>query len=253
MTDILSPGKKTHPVVKMKQGKVLAVITARGGSKGLPRKNVLPCGGQPLIAWAIGAVRASRLVDRLVVSTDDAEIAAVSREYGAEVPFMRPSELAGDASPHVLAVQHAVKWLEEHAGESYEYVALVQPTSPLMTAEDVDGAIRGALDNGADSVITIHEAKEHPYYMRVMAADGCVDYMMEEGFGVGRRQELPAAYAQGGAVFVIRTAVMFRDNVLETKRPHAYVMPPERSLDVDTWWDFKLADLLLSAVKVPKS
>lgn len=231
----------------MKRKKVLAVITARGGSKGIPRKNLAICGGKPLIAWAIAAALGGRQVDRLVVSTDDVEIAAVAKQYGADVPFLRPSELAGDASPHVLAVQHAVRWLAEHDDESYEYVALIQPTSPLILPEDVDGAVEAALSHHADSVITVHEAKEHPFYTRVFAADGCLDYMMPDGLHVGRRQDLPRAYAQSGAVFVIRTEVMFAMNVLETERPYAYVIPGERALDIDEAWDLRLADLILSS------
>lgn len=230
----------------MEKPKILAVITARGGSKGIPRKNLALCGGKPLVAWSITAALNSRLVDRLVVSTDDAEIAETARQYGAEVPFLRPAEIAGDASPHVLAVQHAVGRMQELTGESYAYTVLIQPTSPLILAEDIDSAIELALRQQADSVITVHDAKEHPYYTRVFGKDGCLDYMMPEGLSVGYRQDLPAAYAQSGAVFVMRTAVMFTRNVLETERPHAYVIPPERALDIDDPWDLYLADLILS-------
>lgn len=225
--------------------KVFAVITARGGSKGIPRKNVVDCGGKPLIAWTIEAARQSELIDRLIVSTDDDEISEVAVRYGADVPFRRPSELAGDTSCHVAVVQHAVTWMEDNCGENYDYVVLIQPTCPLITPVDIDGAVKLALENDADSVITVHEARQHPYYSRRRRSDGSLDFIIPAGRTITRRQDLPEAFAEAGAVFVIKKEVLMSTGVLETEYPLAYVLPEERALDVDTPWDLHLVDLIL--------
>lgn len=226
--------------------RVPVIITARGGSKGIPGKNIAPCGGKPLIAWTIEAACAATLVDRVIVSTDDDRIADAARLHGGEVPFRRPAELAGDHSSHVAVVQHAVRWLEENGGE-YEYIVLIQPTSPLLMAEDIDAVVRLALENGYDSVITVFETEQHPYFVRRFLPDGTLEYFSQEGRAYTRRQDLPLAYAEAGAVYVIRRDILMRDNCLETAHPRAWVLPRERALDVDEPWDLHLADLILTA------
>ena len=138
---------------------IVCIITARGGSKSIPRKNVLPLGGKPVIAWSIEAALQSPSVSRVIVSTDDEEIAEVSREWGAEVPFMRPAELAGDDTPHLAVMLHAIRWLESDQGTLPEFILLLQPTSPLRTSEDIEAAVRIAVEQNADSgalLLTYH-------------------------------------------------------------------------------------------------
>ncbi len=224
---------------------VLGLITARGGSKGVPGKNVRPLAGKPLIAWTIEAARASGRLDRVVVSTDDDEIAAVAREFGAEVPFMRPAELAQDDSPHILSVLHA---LDELAGlEQYapDAVCLLQPTSPLRTAEDIDAAIAIACESDAPAVVSVTEALAHPQLTQRMDADGRLHPFMEADTDYLRRQDLPDAYVLNGAVYVNTTDSLRRDETFYPEGLRGYVMPPERSLDIDTLWDFHLAELIL--------
>ena len=140
----------------------LAIITARGGSKGLPGKNIKLMAGKPMIVWTIEAARQAQSVARVCVSTDDAAIASVSRDWGAEVPFLRPVELARDDTPGIAPVLHAVKWMEEHEGYRPDYVMLLQPTSPLRTAQDITSATELAESKGGDSVVSVSEVKHHP-------------------------------------------------------------------------------------------
>ena len=225
---------------------VLAVITARGGSKGIPRKNVVECGGKPLLAWTIEAALQATLIDRLVLSTDDSEIAMVGRKYGADVPFRRPSQLAGDKASHAAVVRHAVDWLRKNENLNFDYLALIQPTSPLILASDIDGCVRMALETGA-RFITVFESTQHPFFSRRMLPNGTVDYFIQEGRSVTRRQDLPEAYAEAGAVFVVEMDFFLKSGKLEDDFPLAYVLPEERSLDIDTSWDLFLADLILNA------
>jgi len=220
------------------------IITARGGSKGIPRKNLASCGGCPLIAWTIVAARKARLAARVLVSTDDPEIAAAAQAAGADVPFLRPAELAGDHSSHVDVMKHAVSWLETQ-GTVYEYVALVQPTCPLILPEDVDGALELALRTRNDSVITVTPAEHHPYYSHRLRPDGTLEYFWTEGRNYHRRQDLPSAYDEAGAIYVLKRNLLFDRNVLEAEHPLAYVLPRERALDIDAPWDLHLADLIL--------
>ena len=225
--------------------KIIGLVTARGGSKSIPRKNITLLAGKPLIAWTIEAALQSRGLSRVVVSTDDQEIAEVSKKWGAEVPFMRPTELAQDDSPHVPVLIHAVEWLEEVEGATVDYLMLLQPTSPLRSAKDIDLAIELALDKNADSVISVCEAPVHPYFTRRITSDGRLQKFVQKPDGYLRRQVLPPAYAWNGAIFLIRRDILIEKQTREPERTYAYVMPPERSLDVDTPWELYLADLVL--------
>src|SRR5262249_33542953 len=149
---VIASSAASGPARRRTEMSILGLISARGGSKGLPRKNVLPVAGKPLIAWTIGAALSSRKLSRLLVTTDNQEIAEVARAYGAEVPCLRPAELARDESPVIEAVEHALRWVEKEKGEMPEYVLLLQPTSPLRTTADIDGAIDLACSRNADAV-----------------------------------------------------------------------------------------------------
>ncbi|HEY8241122.1 MAG TPA: acylneuraminate cytidylyltransferase family protein, partial [Kiritimatiellia bacterium] len=225
---------------------VLGVITARGGSKGIPDKNIVPCGGKPLIAWTIDAARASDRVNRVVLSSDDARIAEIGRACGAEVPFMRPAELAGDRSAHVPVVLHALDWLKEHENYAPDYVLLLQPTSPLRMSHDIDAAVELAEQTKADAVVGICEPGHHPYLMKSITEDGPLADFMPKPDGYQPRQSWPEVYAVNGAIYLIKTDVLRAEKTFTPRNSVGYVMPPERSLDVDTPWDLKLADLVLS-------
>jgi len=224
---------------------VLALITARGGSKGLPKKNVLPLAGKPVIAWTISAALQSPSISRIVVSTDDEEIAQVSREWGAEVLFMRPSELAQDDSPHMSVILHAIRWLEAHQEVRPEYVMLLQPTSPLRTTEDIEVAIQLALKKIADSVVSVSLTHHHPYLTKKIAEDGTMADFMGSTQADLRRQVLPPAYILNGAIYLTRREVLLNEQTFHPDRTFPYVMPPERSLEIDDPWDFHLVNLIL--------
>jgi CMP-N-acetylneuraminic acid synthetase len=229
---------------------VLALITARGGSQGIIRKNVRVVGGRPLIAWSIAAAQAAPSVGRIVVSTDDDEIAAVSREYGAEVPFRRPADLARDDSSHMAVVVHAVEWLADHDGYRPRYVLLLQPTSPLRTAEDIETAVRLAEEKGADSIVSVSDAEHaHPFLARKLTADGrLVDYLPatpSSGVPESRRQALPQAYFLNGAIYLTAREMLLRERSFQPERTWPYIMPTERSLQVDDLWELRVVDLIL--------
>ncbi|MBI4797690.1 MAG: acylneuraminate cytidylyltransferase family protein [Desulfarculus sp.] len=226
-------------------GQVLALITARGGSKGLPRKNLLPLAGRPLIAWSIKAASEAACRPRVVVSTDDEEIAQAAREWGAEVPFLRPAALAQDDSPHIDVILHAVAWLEQNQGYRPKWVLLLQPTSPLRLARDIDDALALARTRGADSVVGVQEAPSHPYLMHTLDQEGRLRPFLPTPPGYQRRQDFPDLYALNGAIYLVSRRMLLAKSSLLDQGTLALVMPPERSLDVDTAWDLRLARLVL--------
>lgn len=224
---------------------MLALVTARGGSKGVPGKNLAPVAGRPLIAWTIRAALGSACVNRAVVSTDDDEIARVARQWGADAPFIRPAELAMDDSHHIPVMTHAVEWLESRENVHFAHILLLQPTSPLRTAEDIDRAYGLCLEKDADSVVSVYEAPSHPYWTKRIDANGRLEDFVTGSEDYPRRQSLPPAYALNGAIYVVKRDVLMEKQAIHTDRTYAYVMPPERSLDVDSPWDLHLADLIL--------
>ena len=211
----------------------------------MPRKAVREMADKPLIAWTIEAALASEGLERVVVTTEDSEIMEVANRCGAEVPFRRPAEMATDEAPGIDPVLHALRWLEEHDGYLPEWVMLLQPTSPLRTSEDIAAALQIAEREDVDAVVSVTEAAQHPWWMKRIDDDGrLLDW--EEAGEATRRQELPDAYALNGAIYLTRRSVLTEYRSWYATRTHAYVMPPERSLDIDTPWDFRLADLVLS-------
>ena len=226
---------------------VVGFIFARGGSKGVPRKNIRPLAGKPLIAYAIETAQASELIDRVVVSTDDVEIADVAQQYGAEVPFLRPQELARDDSPEWLAWQHAIRTLEVTKDEpKMEVFVCIPPTSPLRAVEDVDACIRTLLESDADLVITVKPAERNPYFnMVVLDGAGYARLVIPPDRTIYRRQAAPPVYDMTTVAyaawpeFVLNASSMFEGKV------KAVVVPAERALDIDTELDFKFAEFLL--------
>jgi len=225
---------------------ILGLITARGSSKGLPRKNILPVAGRPLLAWTVEAALGSRFLSRVVLSTDDEEIARVGRAWGAETPFIRPGHLARDDSPHTGVIIHALEWLREREGYCPPFFAVLLPTAPLRTAEDIDAACRLALEGKADRVLGVCPSPVHPYFIKGLDDRGRLRDFLEPPAIYLRRQDLPPAYANFGTINVTRTAPFLALGDWPEKRTLPYLMPLERCLDVDTAWDLHLADLILT-------
>jgi len=230
--------------------KIVALIPARGNSKGLPRKNIKLLSGKPLIAWTIDCARNSKYIDWIIVSTDDAEIAKISKDNGATVPFMRPKELAGDTTRGMEVVSHAIRWIRENEKTSYDLLLLLQPTSPLRTAGDIDKAVEMLFEKGAKAIVSICETEHHPYRMNMVQADGCLkDFIKQEARGKNR-QELPQFYRVNGAVYLAYCDYLMALNSFFGEGTFAYVMPGERSVDMDGALDFELAEIILKKGKM---
>ena len=222
---------------------ILAIIPARGGSKGIPRKNVRLLCGKPLIAYTIEAALSSKLVNRVVVSTEDKEIAEVSKKYGAEV-ISRPTELAQDDTPSFPVFQHAIRYLEEVKDYHPEIIVVLQPTSPLRIVDDIDGAIEGFLEAKYDSIVSVCEVEHPPHWMYTLAGNR-LKPVIKGGENVTRRQDAPKVYRLNGAVYVSSRDTTMKENRVLGRDTGAYIMPLERSVDIDTELDFKLAELLM--------
>jgi CMP-N,N'-diacetyllegionaminic acid synthase len=221
----------------------VAIIPARGGSKGLPRKNILPLEGKPLIAYTILAARAARSIQRTIVSTESAEIAEVAREYGAEVPFLRPLELAQDDTPTLPVLKHVLNQIEAAEGSKPEIVVVLQPTSPLRKAADVDAAVRLLEQTQADSVISVCAVEHHPALMKRLESDRLVP-LLPNSPEYARRQDLPPVYRPNGAIYVTRRQVLL-DNHIMGPDTRALLMDAESSVDIDTRLDLKIAGLIM--------
>ncbi|MGE3549978.1 MAG: 2-C-methyl-D-erythritol 4-phosphate cytidylyltransferase [Geobacter sp.] len=218
---------------------VLAIIPARGGSKGVPRKNIRELAGKPLIAWSIEAAKKSQYIDRIVISTDDQEIAEVATQWGGEVPFFRPAELAQDNTPGIAPVLHMLDNLKP----SYDLVVLLQPTSPLRTVEDIDGVIALLDSNNAKSCVSVVTPNKSPYWMYTIEKDGNVHPVLEGDYS--RRQDLPSVYALNGAVYAADVAWLHDKKTFLDKQTLAYIMTKERSIDIDYELDFKFVELVM--------
>jgi len=218
---------------------VLALIPARGGSKGVPRKNIREVGGRPLIAWTIEAAQRSAYIDRVVLSSEDPEIIETARRWGCEIPFARPAELAEDHTPGIDPVLHALSLLP-----GYDLVVLLQPTSPMRTTEDIDRCIERCVEEGKNACVSVTESAKSPYWMYRMRTDDTLAPILEPTQGQ-RRQDLPVVYALNGAVYVARVPWLTENRTFVTPETVAYVMPPERSLDIDTPIDLTVLTVLM--------
>ena len=227
--------------------KILAVIPARGGSKGVARKNIRPVCGKPLIAYTIETALAARnLLHRSIVSTDDPEIKAIACEYGADVPFLRPPELAGDRVPTLPVLQHAVRFVEEADGVALDWVLLLQPTAPLRVIEDIEASVTLAHQNSCDSVISVLQVfAEHPILMKRIEDDRLLPYCIEEKEGTRRQDYQPPAYMRNGAIYLTRRDVLMDKDSIWGQVIRPYVMPPERSVSVDNELELKLVEILM--------
>lgn len=219
---------------------VLGIIPARGGSKGVPQKNLRHLAGKPLVAWTIEEATKSKYVDRIILSSENQEVIKIAREWGCEVPFIRPRELASDDTPGIEPVIHAIGTIPE----KYDYVCLLQPTSPLREAVDIDSCIENCVLNDAPSCVSVVEAAEHPYWMyRISPRQALVSLFPDRN--VTRRQDLPKVYALNGAVYVAKTEIILEEKTFLSEGTIGYVMKRGNSLDIDEEIDFVLAELLL--------
>lgn len=229
----------------MDSPKVRAFIFARGGSKGVPRKNIKLLGGVPLIGHSIRCALASTAFDKVVVSTDDPEIAEIAREFGAEVPFVRPGDLAGDTSAEWLAWRHAVEWYE-NAGDRFDIMVSLPTTSPFRSVDDVEGCLDLLLSNDdTDAVITVKKAERSPYFNMVRLEQGYASLAVESSTSVGRRQDAPILYDMTTVAYATRVEFIKSSPGFFSGKVRALEIPVERALDIDTPYDFRIAELLM--------
>ena len=233
----------------MKTPYALGVIPARGGSKGLPGKNLRKLGALSLIGQAVASAREATLLARFIVSTDSPEIAGEAKRHGAEVPFLRPAELATDQAGMLPVLQHAVRWLESSAGVRPDMIVTLQPTSPFRTGVEIDATITKVIDTGSDSAQTLSEASYHPYFMKTLDGDRTVA-LFPDGHKYVRRQDAPPVYQPSGAVYVTRYATLMEQGHILGDDNRGVIMGFEPSVNIDTEWDFLLAELLLREGRV---
>ena len=219
--------------------KILGLIPARGGSKGIPRKNIIDLHGKPLIAWTIETALNCYQLDRVIVSTEDFEIAEVAKKYGADVPFMRPKELAKDSTPGIEPVLHAITLLPE-----YDWVLLLQPTSPLRKLDDILGIIDFAISHKAESVVSVSESPVHPSWMYQLGEKNRMSKFFNQEF-IACRQDLPPAYSINGSLYFIKVDKLVKAKAFVGLDTQAYIMPKERSFDIDDEDDFSIVQKLM--------
>ncbi|MHB9011506.1 MAG: acylneuraminate cytidylyltransferase family protein [Ignavibacteriaceae bacterium] len=225
---------------------ILAIIPARGGSKGVPQKNIKELNGKPLIVWTIETALQCKYIDRFVVSTDDEKIASIARQFNADVPFLRPKELAQDNSKSIDAILHCINWLKENNDE-YDILILLQPTSPLRISTDIDKSIEMLFEKKADSIISVCKTEHNPLWSNTLPSDGRMNEFLKKELININRQRLPEFYRLNGAVYsawidyVVKNLSFFGENTF------AYVMPIERSIDVDSSFDFEFCEFFMKS------
>lgn len=225
--------------------KVLAIIPARGGSKRLPRKNVLPLNGKPLIAWSIDAGLQSQYIDRIMVSTDCQEIEMVATEYGAESPFLRPDDIAGDLASTDSVILHFIEAVSEQF--KADIIVILQPTSPLRLSSDIDNALELLIEKNADGVVSVCECEHSPFWSNTLPEDGNMSAFIKEDVKGKRSQDLPNCYRLNGAVYAFTTeSIIQKQGISYAENVFSVEMPTIRSVDIDHALDFKLAEVILS-------
>ena len=226
--------------------KILAVIPARGGSKGLPRKNIMEIDGYPLIQYTINAALTAKNLTDVIVSTDDKEIAQISIELGAQVPFMRPNELASDMSESAPVIIHALKEMEEIRGYHYDAIIMLQPTCPLRSSKHIEKALELFFSKDCDSLVSVSSVGGvHPFRMKRMIGNELVSFIDQGFWDMRPRQVLPDVYIRNGSIYLIRRDTLIDQGQLIGKKCLGLVMSDEESVNIDTPIDFKLAEILL--------
>lgn len=227
--------------------KILALITARGGSKRLPGKNIRVLGGKPLIAWSIDAARGISEICDILVSTDDPAIAVVCTEAGAYVPWLRPTWLATDTASSVDVALHALDWYEAEKG-AVDGLLLLQPTSPFRTQKTVRRGVELFSENGQQSVLGVSSTHAHPMWTLKKEGEYLVPFLQEHGFGI-RSQDLPAAYVVNGSFYLISPSELrARMSFVGIRTIPLLIESPQEALDIDTEWDFMMAELIADCI-----
>jgi CMP-N,N'-diacetyllegionaminic acid synthase len=224
---------------------VVCVIPARGGSKGLPGKNIKTLCGKPLIAYTIEQAKQSNYIDRVIVSTEDEEIAQISLEFGAEVPFVRPMELAGDGIATIDVLLHAIHWLEEEDKYDFSILVLLHSTAPLRVASDIDSCIRMLDELNADNVFSVTEAHRNPYFNMVEVGDSGLATLSKKG-NFTSRQSAPKVYDMNSSIYVWWKDVLKKEGKILLNNNQVYIMPKARSIDIDDNIDFKIAEIMMA-------
>jgi CMP-N,N'-diacetyllegionaminic acid synthase len=227
------------------QKTVLAIIPARGGSKRVTKKNIRPVGGKPLIAWTILEAKKSRYIDRLILSSEDPEIISVARQWECEVPFVRPKELALDDTPGIEPVLHALNSLPGR----YDYVVLLQPTSPLRLVKDIDACLETCIRMNAPSCVAVTELEKSPYWMFTINASGRMKPLLNPDMENLCGQNIQRVYVLNGAIYVAQSEWLISKKSFLSKDTVAYTMPKERSIDIDTEMDFLITKCYVEGIK----
>ena len=224
---------------------ILAIITARGGSKGVPGKNIKNLGGKPLIAWTIEAAKKSKYIDRLITTSDSNEIIKISEEYGSEAPFVRPSSLANDLSRQEDAITHAMEWVEKN-DKRYDYILLLQPTSPFRDAVEINAVVELLESNPkARSIMVVKKSEKNPLMMNILPEDHSMKDFVPKELRLKNRQELPTYYNICGSTFIAEWDHFREEGSFITSEAYAYITDDIKGLDIDTVADFMLAEIYL--------
>ena len=221
--------------------RILGIIPARGGSKGVPGKNLRIVQGKPLVGRAVETALGSRYIDKLILSSEDAEIIDTAKKFGCNVPFIRPKELAADESVTNDVILHAMKSMTE----KYDIIVCLQVTSPLVTSDDIDGTIRMCAENDIPSCVSVCEVDKSPFWMFTMPEGIILKPLMGDAYLTKRRQDLPKTFIPNGAVFVAQWDWFLETKTFYSSKTAGYVMPRSRSLDIDTENDFKLLEFIM--------
>jgi CMP-N,N'-diacetyllegionaminic acid synthase len=229
--------------------KIVATICARGGSKGVPGKNIRPLCGKPLIVHTIEAAQSCRLIDRIIVSTDSPQIAEIAKISGAEVPFIRPKELATDSAPKLPSIKHAIRFLESEQDYHPDIIVDLDPTSPLRTEKDIEACIKIVRDEGADNVFSVIAAHRNPYFNMVEVVNGRVQLVKRLAAPVARRQDAPPVYDMNASIYVWKRDALLSNDTIFLESTRIYEMP-EWAKDIDGETDFKFAELMIKEGRI---
>ncbi|MCG6167602.1 acylneuraminate cytidylyltransferase family protein [Leptospira sp. FAT2] len=223
--------------------KVLAIVPARAGSKRIPNKNTVEIEKKPLIVWSLEAAKKSRYIDKIVISTDDPKIISIAKEIGIEIPFIRPKELSEDSTPTIDVLKHVIQFMRER-GEVFDLIILLQPTSPLRTHEDIDAALEEMLSKSANSIISVNEMDHPVEWINTLPSDlSMVNFLKNKE---KRSQEYLKQYRLNGAIYISKTLPLLEQNTFfQSEKTYAFIMEPDKSIDIDTPYDLKIASLLL--------
>jgi len=238
---------------KYKGKKSIAVITARGGSKGVSRKNIRLLNGKPVLWYSLSAALKSRYLSKVVVSSEDGEILRAAGKYGGrEVPLRRPKSLAKDTSPSAPVIEHAVKMVEKKMGEKFDNVILIQPSTPFIRAEDIDACIKKLVDTKCDTVVSVYEANDsHPLKMKKIVKGRLVQYVEGTKEHVWRRQDLPPVYKRNGGIYANTREMIMKYGYYHGSAGvcRAHIMSSERSVDINNMADFYLAEVIAKILR----